>query len=58
MTSQNVMKNSQVVEQLSVKLAVLNTELEVLQTTEGSEELSTELVCPIGEESKLERFSR
>ena len=51
-------KNSQVVEQLSVKLAVLNTELEVLQTTERSKKLSTELVCPVGEESKLVGLSK
>ena len=47
------MLSSEVVEKLAVQLTVLDTELEVLETTERSQELSTELVGPVSEESKL-----
>lgn len=43
----------EVVEELTVQLTILNTELEVLTAAERSQKLSTELVSPVGKETKL-----
>jgi hypothetical protein len=44
---------SEVVEQLTVQLTVLDTKLEVLATAKGGKELSSELVGPVSQESQL-----
>lgn len=43
----------EVVEELTVQLTVLDTELEVLAAAKGSKKLSTELVSPVSQESQL-----
>jgi len=43
----------EVVQELTVQLTVLDTELEVLATTKGSKKLGAELVSPVGQESQL-----
>jgi hypothetical protein len=43
----------EVVEELTVQLTVLDTKLEVLATTKGSEKLSTELVSPVSQECEV-----